>query len=130
MARPLTHKQTLFIAYYLGDADGNATEAAAMAGYKGNRRTLEVVGHENLSKPEIKKAITLSQQEMMVKVGVNRENIQKRYDQTFEHAARLDHTQTMKSALDSMCRLHGLNEERDDKNAVAPVNIQINTGGR
>lgn len=29
----LTHKQRLFVAYYLGEAKGNATQAARMAGY-------------------------------------------------------------------------------------------------
>ena len=33
-ARPLTHKQELFVAAYLGEAKGNASEAARIAGYK------------------------------------------------------------------------------------------------
>ena len=32
--RRLTHKQELFVAAYLGEAHGNATEAARIAGYK------------------------------------------------------------------------------------------------
>lgn len=41
----------------MGSAKGNATEATAIAGYKGNRVTLEAIGRENLGKPRIKKAI-------------------------------------------------------------------------
>jgi len=53
----LTHKQRAFVEAYTGAAEGNATEAAAMAGYKGNRRTLEAVGRENLGKPRVASAI-------------------------------------------------------------------------
>jgi hypothetical protein len=52
-ARLLTHKQELFIEYYLGEAHGNATEAARIAGYQGNDNTLASVGAENLRKPAI-----------------------------------------------------------------------------
>ena len=36
---------------------GNGTEAAARAGYRGNRRTLAAIGSENLTKPHIIKKI-------------------------------------------------------------------------
>lgn len=53
----LTGKQEAFIAFYLGDARQNATEAARLAGYAGNDKTLGVVGCENLAKPKIAAAI-------------------------------------------------------------------------
>tara|TARA_A100001515_G_C4545210_1_gene201583 strand:- start:192 stop:761 length:570 start_codon:yes stop_codon:yes gene_type:complete len=53
----LTEKQRRFVEAYLGEADGNAYEAAKIAGYGGNKRSLEVIGSENLRKPEIRKAI-------------------------------------------------------------------------
>jgi len=49
----LTLKQNLFVEAYLGVAHGNATEAARMAGYKGNDVTLATIGAENLRKPQI-----------------------------------------------------------------------------
>lgn len=55
--RRLTLKQQRFIEAYLGDAAGNATEAARQAGYRGNDKTLGVVGWENLNKPKISRAI-------------------------------------------------------------------------
>ena len=55
MRAELTLKQQRFVTEYL--ATGNATEAARRAGYKGNNRTLQVVGSENLSKPIIRKVI-------------------------------------------------------------------------
>lgn len=53
----LTHKQKLFALAYLGEANGNATEAARLAGYRGNDVTLRSVGRENLTKPHISKLI-------------------------------------------------------------------------
>lgn len=47
----LTAKQKAFINHYI--QIWNAAEAARRAGYQGNSNTLAVVGHENLSKPNI-----------------------------------------------------------------------------
>jgi phage terminase small subunit len=52
-ARSLTYKQRLFISYYLGEAGGNATRAAALAGYS----IPGVQGYENLKKPYIRALI-------------------------------------------------------------------------
>lgn len=48
----LTPKQAKFVKAYV--ETGNATEAAAIAGYEGNRTTLGAIGGENLQKPLIK----------------------------------------------------------------------------
>lgn len=53
----LTRKQQLFVEAYRGQARGNATEAARLAGYKGNDVVLAQVGAENLKKPQIAEAI-------------------------------------------------------------------------
>lgn len=53
----LTEKQRRFVEAYMGEAAGNATEAARLAGYKGNAKTLGAVGAENLAKPGIQQAI-------------------------------------------------------------------------
>lgn len=49
----LTEKQRKFVEAYMGAAAGNATEAARLAGYKGNNETLAQVGAENIRKPYI-----------------------------------------------------------------------------
>ena len=49
----LTSKQQLFVEYFVGEASGNASLAAKLAGYKGNAVTLGAVGAENLKKPQI-----------------------------------------------------------------------------
>jgi len=51
----LTDKQEAFVSWYCKLL--NATRAAERAGYTGNGHTLEQIGHENLSKPEIRAEI-------------------------------------------------------------------------
>jgi phage terminase small subunit len=51
--KPLTHKQALFVEYYLGEARGNATQAARMAGYTGTDHALQQRGYELLKKSEV-----------------------------------------------------------------------------
>lgn len=53
----LTEKQRRFVEAYMGDAAANATEAARLAGYKGDDNTLRSIGSENLTKPNIQAAI-------------------------------------------------------------------------
>lgn len=57
MLEGLTEKQKRFVEAYCGEAQGNATEAARLAGYSGNTGTLASMGHENLQKPDISRAI-------------------------------------------------------------------------
>ena len=52
----LNAKQNRFVEEYLVDL--NATKAAIRAGY--SERTAEVIGYENLRKPQIQEAIQLS----------------------------------------------------------------------
>lgn len=59
----LTHKQSLFVSAYIGVANGNATEAARIAGYAGNVDTLKSVGCENLTKHYIADAIAAARDE-------------------------------------------------------------------
>lgn len=57
MAIKLTEKQRRFVEAYMGEAKGNATQAARLAGYKGNDVTLSAVGKENLGKPLVIAAV-------------------------------------------------------------------------
>ncbi len=58
MVRELTPKQQRWIAAYIGPACFNATEAAHMAGYAGDRRTLAVTGHRTRYTPLVAAGIT------------------------------------------------------------------------
>ncbi len=57
MARKLTEKQQRFLDAYLGVARANATEAARMAGYAGNRVTLAHIGTKTRRTPQVAAAI-------------------------------------------------------------------------
>lgn len=58
--RPLTLKQRKFVTAYLGPANGNATEAARIAGYKGSDSVMRYVGSTNLALPNIAKELERS----------------------------------------------------------------------
>ena len=55
--KKLTLKQHRFVVAYMGEAKGNATQAARIAGYSGSDNTLRTVGQENMTKPAIISAI-------------------------------------------------------------------------
>jgi len=54
---PLTEMQRRFVEAYLGEANGNGTQAAKIAGYSGDTHGLTVAGHKNLRKANVRNAI-------------------------------------------------------------------------
>lgn len=56
----ITEKQRKFIEAFVGEAKGNATEAARLAGYS----QAEASGHENLRKPKILEKIEMYRQQV------------------------------------------------------------------
>jgi phage terminase small subunit len=69
MKEKLTLKMRTFCLAYAGEANGNATEAARIAGYKGNEDTLRVVASENLAKPNIQAEIKRLRKSTEQKLG-------------------------------------------------------------
>lgn len=67
----MTKKQRLFVTEYLIDL--NATQAAIRAGYSVD--TAGEIGHENLKKPEIQKAIAKAMAERSKRTGVNQDRV-------------------------------------------------------
>lgn len=72
MARSWTPKERLFVAYYLGKAQANGTQAARMAGYKSPTEA----AYELLRKPHISNAIEnklnkveMSQEEVLMRLS-------------------------------------------------------------
>lgn len=53
----LTEKQRRFVEAYVGEAQGNATKAARLAGYSGDDRTLAVKGAEAVRNGKVARAI-------------------------------------------------------------------------
>jgi phage terminase small subunit len=54
---PLTERERRFVEAYMGQAAGNGTEAAKLAGYKGTAKVLAVQGTRLLSKANVQAAI-------------------------------------------------------------------------
>lgn len=74
--KPLTEKQQRFVEFFTGISEGNATDAARRAGYKGSNATLRAIGAENLTKPNIKTAIREAQKELRSTALMTREERQ------------------------------------------------------
>lgn len=70
--RKLTTKQRRFIEFY----DGNATDAARKAGYKGSDHTLSAIGNQNLRKPYIAAVLAAREKEKTTKHIATREERQ------------------------------------------------------
>lgn len=88
----LRDKQRRFVEEYL--IDFNATQAAIRAGY--SKKTAEVIGHENLRKPNIQQAIQSSMAALSEKTEITREMIvegllkeAKFFDDGCTHGARV-----------------------------------------
>ena len=73
--KKLTPKQARFVEEYLIDL--NATQAAIRAGY--SEQTARVIGHENLTKPDIQKAITERRQEMQQRTAITADRVLAEY---------------------------------------------------
>jgi phage terminase small subunit len=67
----MTPKQERFVAEYLIDL--NATQAAIRAGY--SEKTAYVIGHENLSKPEISAALAAAQQKRAERTEITQDRV-------------------------------------------------------
>lgn len=67
----LTPKQKRFVAEYLVDL--NATAAAIRAGY--SKKTAEVIGYENLRKPQIKTAINQAMQDQQKRTEITQDMV-------------------------------------------------------
>ena len=67
----LTEKQARFVAEYLVDL--NATQAAIRAGY--SERTAEVIGYENLRKPQISAAIEQAIQDRQKRTEITQDRV-------------------------------------------------------
>jgi phage terminase small subunit len=99
----LTLKQKRFVEAYLGEANGNATEAAAIAGYEGERKSLRVIGARNLKKPSVRLAIDeRTKDDGSIASREERQAFLTRVMRT-EHGKMLDRLK----AAELLCRMHG-----------------------
>ena len=121
MSKPLTPKQELFIQHYV--TTKNATEAAKLAGY--SEKTADVIGCENLVKPNIKEAIDKLLAKELGEVEVDRkwafENL-KRMMQGAEDAGQFS---ASKGVMDTILKMYGLNEAEKIEHSGSIMGFKI-----
>lgn len=66
-------KRKAFVRYYLGEAQGNATKAAILAGY--SEHTAPQIGSRLLRRPDIKEAVQARQERLAKKADVTAERV-------------------------------------------------------
>lgn len=104
--RGLTPKQQRFVAEYLVDL--NATQAAIRAGY--SAKTAEVIGYENLRKPQIASAIAAGTSRQLEKIELTGEMVKARL--------RLLAFQDIRQLFDEKGNLRPLHTLSDDAAAM------------
>ena len=109
--RPLTLKQFKFVEYFCSIAKGNETESASLAGYKGDRAQLAVVGCQNLTKLSIKAAIAVRKAELRKQSDTTVAELEEMY--RFAYLKGNKHTQpaSMVSATTGIARLYGMDRD-------------------
>jgi hypothetical protein len=108
MRETLTVKQEAFVEAYLGEAFGNATQAAALAKYKGNDATLAEVGAENLRKPYIQEAIKDRKAKLRERTEYTPELAARMLFRAYDIGEAHGHSSAMTSACRELNQLHGL----------------------
>ena len=112
----LTQKQKLFCEYYI--ENWNATDAARRAGYSEN--TADVIGCENLTKPNIKQYIEEIQKDIAKLAGISRLSIVKDLINIKDHA---EQEKDKIKAIEVVNKMLGMNEP--DKQEITEHKITI-----
>ena len=106
----LTGKQGDFIEYYCTNGY-NGTQAAEDAGYKGDRRQLEVIGSQNLSKLMIRTAVDKKKAEIKAEKELTGEKVIKGFeDIAFQEGNSLQHQALKHKALQDLGKVKGIYE--------------------
>jgi phage terminase small subunit len=115
----LTYKQRLFVQAYLGEAKGNATAAARIAGYAGNDATLGVTGFDTLRSPKVvaqvraRARMVMGEHETLEHLAavIRKDDLDYAQEYRNKHGAvvgvRLDMNAKVK-AIETMMRYHGM----------------------
>lgn len=108
----LTGKQQSFVEAYTNTINkqtyNNALESARAAGYKGNDRTLTVVGSKNLTKVDIKLAVTKIKAEIRAESDYNRQEGEQDYEQVRLLALDKGDLQAANTAIRGKNKLYAL----------------------
>jgi phage terminase small subunit len=109
--KELTMKQQAFCAEYITN-NGNGTQAALKAGYKGNKYTIKQVASENLAKPYIKEYIDAHKAKISQKYEYNQDKAYQEAEQNRLMALQKADVSGANGAVLLKCKLAGLITER------------------
>jgi len=109
--RELTLKQKLFVEAYVS-SDGNLTEAARKAGYKGNN--LNKVASELKTKPNVKKAIDELTAKKIKELNVTKEYVLRKLVRTVEKAEDDNNHSATLRGLELLAKHLGMFIERQE----------------
>lgn len=116
----MTPKQQRFVAEYLVDL--NATQAAIRAGY--SAKTAGAIGHENLTKPEIQKALGAQRSKLEAQTGITKERVLRELG-----AVGLSDIRRLYNEDGSFKPIHTLTEEEAAQLAGVEVDEVVNAEG-
>ena len=102
----LTPKQELFCREYFITL--NATDACARAGYKGTRKTLSVVGCENLGKPSITRVMDAFFDRRVSDININASLIEREYWKLYNVAMNEKQYAVARSCLKDLGEHHAM----------------------
>ena len=132
MERKLTAKQLKFIECYLANGN-NATQACRDAGYKGNTKTLTVVGTENLAKPSIRAIIEAEKAKDSKKLNITRESLLADIQIAKDMALNSEQPQYQSylKAIEMQAKMLGLNEpDKIDIMGSLQISTRVDFGER
>jgi hypothetical protein len=109
----LTAKQQLFCEFYIGAANGNATEAARLAGYQGSDETLRAIGSQNLTKLNISELC----KQRVNEVALSADKVLAELSEIA--LSKVEETRDRLTALQLLGKYHKLFSERLDLNVQA-----------
>jgi phage terminase small subunit len=117
--RPLTMKQRLFVEEYIQN-NGNGTQAAIKAGYKGDEYNVKAIASRNLTKSNIKALIDKKKAEIAEKYEITRDNQVKKLERVIELAEEKGDMANVVAAIREENRLAGLITEKIQDVTVEP----------
>src|SRR5690606_13108777 len=97
--RPLTEREHRFVRAYVGEAAGNGTEAARLAGYQGSNKALGVTAVRLLGRASVQQAIAQLRQQADRRAAMTLGELQERWARILRGEERSAKTLAMRDRL-------------------------------
>ena len=108
----LTLKQSRFVDAYLGEAHGNATKAARLAGYSGNDHILQTTGSDLVYHPVVSREMERRSKPTRRQTNVTRETLTEMTRDLITRATAAGAFGPVAKGIELLAKLHGLLETK------------------